>query len=263
MALFDFNKLLKDAQKTAENLKNSVVEKAQNLPDNIKNINIGNAVNDLAQKGQEAITSFNRRQADFNEKVSSAMQENEVEKKTVSFMDAFRIIYCLMAVDGCILRDEEEKLNAIGKELDSNFVSYQTAIGDTVSAIQGILQEEGEDLYDAIHDYVGEILLKAQGYREGLRARILIWDLLTVAYSEENYSAMERRLIRYIAKNLGVDKAVCLEMDQTIQTLMAIEKEETWLKNSDRTFRVIEARINELADRKDAIMTGITALLED
>ena len=90
-----------------------------------------------------------------------------------------------------------------------------------------------------------------------------MWDLLTVAYSEGEYSSNEKRLLRFIAKCLGVDYAILLEMEHTVRTLLAIEAEENWLKNTDRSYAVVEERVNELTERKNTIMLGIRTLMVD
>ena len=97
----------------------------------------------------------------------------------------------------------------------------------------------------------------------GIRGKILVWDLLTVAYSEGEYSSNEKRLLRFIAKCLGVDYAILLEMEHTVRTLLAIEAEENWLKNTDRSYAVVEERVNELTERKNTIMLGIRTLMVD
>ena len=43
----------------------------------------------------------------------------------------------------------------------------------------------------------------------------------------------------------------------------SFEKEEEWLKSSDRPYKVIEERVVELSNRKNAIMQGINALISD
>ena len=73
----------------------------------------------------------------------------------------------------------------------------------------------------------------------------------------------EKRFIRYFALKTGIDGSVRMEMEQTFSTLVAIEREEVWLKSSDRPYRVIEERVNELQDRKNAIMQGVNALIKD
>jgi hypothetical protein len=52
-----------------------------------------------------------------------------------------------------------------------------------------------------------------------------------------------------------------MEMEHTIRTLMAIEQEEEWLRNSNRSYAIVESHMNELADRRNAVMRGVNALL--
>ena len=110
---------------------------------------------------------------------------------------------------------------------------------------------------------MGNIFLSSHDVQDGIRGKVLLWDLMTVSYSDNEKSVAERRLIRYVAESFGIEKTICIEMDQTIQTLIAVEKEIAWLKTTDRPYLEIEARINELADRKNAIMSGVQALLAD
>ena len=44
---------------------------------------------------------------------------------------------------------------------------------------------------------------------------------------------------------------------------MAIEDEENWLRNSDRSYAVVEERMKEVEDRKNTIMQGVKALIAD
>ena len=46
----------------------------------------------------------------------------------------------------------------------------------------------------------------------------MISNLLVIAHSEGEYSADEKRLIRYIAQKSGVKKAVLLKMEETFGT---------------------------------------------
>ena len=155
-------------------------------------------------------------------------------------------------------------------QCDQNFATYkQELIAECNTAAQGVEfvslgSGEDDDYYDQIHDFVGDLIKEENFYRtEGVQARGLIWNLLAIAYSEGEYSASEKRLIRYITKKCGVDYAILLEMEHTFNTLLAIEKEEEWLKSSDRPYKVIEERVKELQNRKYAIMQGVNALIMD
>ena len=45
------------------------------------------------------------------------------------------------------------------------------------------------------------------------------------AYSDESYDETERKLLKYIVRKLQIDKAVFLEMESSILTILDIEKE--------------------------------------
>ena len=48
-----------------------------------------------------------------------------------------------------------------------------------------------------------------------ISSKLLVWDLLTVAFSDENYNDSERRLLKYIVRKLNLDKASFLEMESS------------------------------------------------
>ena len=163
----------------------------------------------------------------------------------------------------------------IGRACDQDFDSYRDSLIEECLAAARLetvyghsfvpqTPEDEEDYYNQIHDYVGDLFKEDAFYAtDGVRGKILVWNLLAIAFSEGDYSANEKRLIRYIARRAGVDHTVLLEMEQTINTLNAIEKEEEWLKTTDKPYKVVGVRIDELANRKEMIMQGVNALIAD
>ena len=272
---FDLNKIKKNIQKSADSLRQSVTEAAEKMPETVKEGNVQNSVRDLAKKGQnvfsslrakgeEAIAQQREKSGHQKEAVSDALQSRDGQEMLFSIRDSLRLIYSLMVVDGAVSDEERERLFEIGQELDPNFASYQTSLDEEGTGLLNKPSENEEDYYDNVHDHVSNIIHTAAVPKgNGLRGKILLWDLLSVAYSEGDYSAEEKRLLRFISKSVGVDHAVLLEMEQTMKTLLAIEAEENWLKNTDRPYAVVEERVNELADRKNTIMQGVQALLAD
>ena len=91
--------------------------------------------------------------------------------------------------------------------------------------------------------------------------RQLVWDLLTIAYSDERYDETERKLLKYIVRKLQIDKAVFLEMESSILTILDIEKEIVWIKTTDRPYLTIEARVNELTKRQAVIFDSVKDLI--
>jgi len=270
MALFDLKKLKESVQK-------SVTEVSEKLPDSVKNAassgdwkemaQMGqNAFDTLRAKGEEALASMKEKQAGDQAAISEALKATDSKEKVLTIRDTLRLIYCLMAVDGTISDEEIDKVTEIGRGLDPQFEEYE---GDLLALCKNLTNmhsqiRDKDEYYDLIHDEASNILSStAAPGANGIRAKVLIWDLLAVAYSEGDYSTDERRLIRYISKNVGVEQVTIMEMEHTIRTLMAIEQEETWLRNSNRSYAIVESHINELADRRNAIMRGVNALLLD
>lgn len=286
MALFNLKKLKDTVEKSADGIKKSVSDAAEKMPDSAKNINISESMKDMAGKGQsmmdilkakgdELVSSRKGKADETKAAIKDALRDQKGSEAVFSVRDALRIMYCLMLIDGTVSAEEEEKFGEIGLACDQDFDTYkQELIDECCGAAQSesaqgveivsLASQDSEEYYDQIHDFVGDLIKEENFYRtEGVRAKGLIWNLLAIAYSEGDYSTNERRLMRYIAKKSGVDNTVLLEMEHTFSTLFAIEKEEEWLKSSDRPYKVIEERVVELSNRKDAIMQGINALISD
>ena len=65
----------------------------------------------------------------------------------------------------------------------------------------------------------------------------------------------------FLKENTGVDKAVFLEMESSMLTILDIEKEIAWIKTTDQPYLTIEARINELTKRKAVIFESVKDLI--
>ena len=90
---------------------------------------------------------------------------------------------------------------------------------------------------------------------------MLIWNMLTVAYTGNDYDDVEKKLLKHTVRRLNVDKNVFLEMESTAQALFEVEHELNWIKTTDRPYLVIEQRVKELEKRKAVISESINALI--
>ena len=85
--------------------------------------------------------------------------------------------------------------------------------------------------------------------------------MLTIAYSDEQYDEKERKLLKYIVRKFNIDSTIFLEMENSLQTLMDIEKETNRIKTTNRPYLTIEAQVNELADRRNIIFESVKDLV--
>ena len=187
--------------------------------------------------------------------------DHSTEIRSISTHNAIKIFYYLMAADGQIFHSEEEKFDAIGAEVDPEYAQNK---GQILKECEEQLKKDidPEDYYSVLQEGVDAALTPSWTLEDSfITPKLLIWDLLTIAYSDENYDESERRLIKYIVRKLNVDKAVFLELESSILTLMDLEKELQWIKTTDRPYMQIEMMVNEIADRKNVIFESVKDLI--
>ena len=251
MAKIEFGKGLKDKLQGA-------VDSAKAAAKEMKTPEVKVTTPDVKAKVADIRESLKKKE----KSPSKSKDDSEVlEIKAISTRSALKIIYYLMAVDGEIFHSEEEKFDSIGKELDPDYAQNKDQI---VKECQAQLDKviEAEDFYDVLQDGVEDALLMSRQTADSfITPKLLVWDLLTVAYSDESYDESERKLIKYIVRKTNIDKAVFLEMESSLLTLMDIEKELAWIKTTNRPYLVIEAMVNELADRKNVIFESVKDLI--
>ena len=223
MALFDINKFKESVGKSAGEIRKSISEAAEKLPDSAKNINLTES---MKAKGDELAASGKEKADDAKAALDAALSDRGSEA-VFSTRDALRIMYCLMLIDGTVFAEEGAKYSEIGSASDQDFDIFKKQLIDeclamaqseSAQGVEFISLDSGysEEYYDQIRDYVGDLITEENFYRtEGVRATELIRNLLAIAHSEGEYSEDERRLIRFVAEKSGVDNAVLLEMEKS------------------------------------------------
>lgn len=252
MALFDVGKGLKRAKGTMQGAMDSVKNAAKDvkIPD-VKVPDVKGAQEKLQQiKGNLAKRGGSE---DGNLSIGGI--------RSISTRNALKIFYYLMAADGRIFDSEEEKFDAIGLELDPLFAEHRDQI---VKECQAHLEKiiDPEDYFDVLRDGVDEALRSSRSTEDTfITPKLLLWDLMTIAYSDGDYDETERKILKQIVYKLNIDKAVFLELENSILTLMDLEKELQWIKTTDRPYLTIEMMVNEIADRKNMIFDSVKDLI--
>lgn len=255
MAKFDFKKLVDDS---ADKLKNS----AQKAQETLKGFDLRKAADGAAAKGKNAADYLKRKTDAAVQVAAGAAKKTEETRGLITVDGAVKLMYMVMAVDGDMAEEELSQIQEIGGELDAAFAERQRETMDECTAMVKQLDTENyrEELNDLVRDVIQESLHVPSAT---IPVKLLLWDLLAVAQSDNHYQEDEAKLIRYIARHLEVDKSIVPEMETASRALMAIENETAWLKTTDRPFGVVEPVMKELADRKAAIMQGVHDLMND
>lgn len=177
---------------------------------------------------------------------------------------ALTAFYYLLAADGEISRDEEQTFCEIGRALDPNrFEVYRESIMNKCS--DQMEKAENEDEYFDVLQEGADFALSQQTniLEEGISARLLLWDLITLAYSDGRYDSQERRLIRHIVRVMQIDKSVALEMEQIAETSLSVRKEYEWIQTQNKTYAEIRPIVDELESRMKTLRKSAECLISD
>lgn len=250
MPKIDLGKSLRDAWQGAKDSAKGAADSVTNAVKDVKLPNVGDVVAGV----KESLTPKKSTPKDAEKSETLAIT-------SISTKCALKVIYYLMAADGEIFHSEEEKYDAIGKELDPEFQTHkETIIKECQAQLNKVI--DADDYYDVLQDGVEDALIASRKTADTfITPKLLVWDLLTVAYSDESYDEVERKLIKYVVRKTNIDKAVFAEMESSILTLMDIEKELAWIKTTSKPYLTIEAMVNELADRKNVIFESVKDLV--
>ena len=135
----------------------------------------------------------------FKKKETEApVEEMDVlQIQSISTKSALKIIYYMMAVDGELNSAEMEKYDLLGQEIAPDFSSQKEVI---LSECQKQLDKviDSEDFYDVLQDGVEDSLRSSIKTEDSfITPKLLVWDLLTLAYSDSSYDTTERKLLKF------------------------------------------------------------------
>ncbi len=183
--------------------------------------------------------------------------------RVISKNGALKAFYYLMAVDGDA-SVELERFDEIGSEFMKEEFSdnRQPIIDDCETQIN--TASIGDDRYDIIQEGLDKALNETtSNVEDGVMPRLLIWDMLSIAYFDDNYTDAEKRLIAHVARILEVEKDVLIEMEHLMKTADAVVRELETLNSSNRPYSEIRPIVDEIEKRKLTITRAAEELIAD
>ena len=225
----------------------------------------GNATKKVAETVRDTAKEIDK------DKVKEIFKKKETKPKEIPLLpvdvqkiplySALKIIYYLMSVDGRVSQEEKDKFDVLGNDFVNDFASLKEILVEEckVSVVNTI---DAVDYYDVVQEAVEDLLLTPIKSEDVcVSPKFILWNLLAFAYSDENYAEAERRLIKYFVRKLNIDKAIFLELESSLVTLMDLEKELAWIKTTDKPYLTIEAIVKELENRKRVIFESIKDII--
>lgn len=186
------------------------------------------------------------------------------EIRRVEKEDAVKIAYYLMAVDGNIERCEKTFFKKVAEGFE---VSDANAWNEAIDKTDDILDstDDLDIIYKKVISEVDKLIKGPDEYVSrwsSVTANLLVWNLMTLAIKDMDFSANEIKMINHIAGKLDVDSTILVEMDNAIRALYAIQGEMKWLEdNSDDQYES-DKLVKELKGRTKTIEDSIRIFIE-
>lgn len=189
--------------------------------------------------------------------------KGEYQMKLYGLKGIMSVFYYLMAIDKSVSSDELEKFCEIGNELDSEmFFKYKDSLIEECE--KNIKKASETDEYcDIIFECVDNELLNNEVDKKGIPSRLLIWNMLVIAFSNNEYAQSERRLIKHVSRVTKVEESVFLEMEELLKTSVSVMKESNWIKKSNLTYSEVAPVVEELEKRMNVILNSAKQLIAD
>ena len=175
---------------------------------------------------------------------------------------AMKAFYYLIAIDGTITPDELVKFDEIGHEIDPDeFSAYkEDLIAECIKEIEKYI---GLDEYNEIIQEKVDAALDETDIFERISTSLVIWNMMVLSFSDEEFSENEKVLIKHIARITGVENSVLLEMEQILKTYKDVLDELEWIQQSNRPYTEIRPHVDEIEKRKEVLMRNATELIAD
>ena len=177
---------------------------------------------------------------------------------------AVTAFYYLLSSDGEVTQDEISTFDEIGEELDpEGFTSYREEIIE--ACLKQLSKAENDDeYYDVLLEGLDRALSdRTEIIEEGITSRLLLWDMLIMAYSNEEYDTNERKVIRHLVRIMDIDKSVYLEMERIADTSLAVKQEYEWAQKLDRPYAEVRPIVEELEQRMRVLRESALTLISD
>lgn len=265
MAAFNIKKL-------SERLKDAAESATSAVKDGVIQETIGNVATAVKEGAvQEAISNAASTvlNADIPDIVTRHFERADVGKPSIedpdatqwniaanglASSDALCAFYYLMSSDGAMHDNELERFDSICHELgaDTEKAALEQECQDSMSA-------------DSAISCISRILdapKSPQINEQIVPPKLLVWDLLVLAYADGACGDDERELIDLVALKAEVSEDVVAEMEQSLLAMNDVESEARFIRESEPFYiRDQESVIASLEARRDAIFEGVKALI--
>jgi len=178
-----------------------------------------------------------------------------------------KLFYYLILSDGKITDEEEEKYVSICKELEIKNTYAEECREECKKKLSMIIDEDDyddiitENVQDVIRDDIDENSFSIWSHM--IPIKLFLWDLLCVAFSDGDYSAPEKKIVKKVIRAFDIETSLYQEMVAVQDTVNAIKAESEELKDSGLPYREVQQLDEELQNRIKIIEQSVMLMIKE
>lgn len=250
-----------DIKEVANKAVDSIKSKVDDIQDSIENFDIDEAKESavsMVKEGGASLAKHFKNLKETSSKAKSILNATEDNSDKLCVSDALKIMGYLIASDKRIDDIEKQQIAAIKNDLDNNDSNeLEVIMGEVEDTIK---HSNDDDYMEYILDGVQDALANSKKEGNGtVDKKLLLWNLLALAYQDNVYSDVEKQIIRTVNRRMDIDQSIVLDLESAIKAINAIAIEIDEIKNNSKS----QEYIDELENRKNIILKSVYELIED
>lgn len=159
------------------------------------------------------------------------MLEKEFEKYGYSNKEAM-LYYLYMMADGEVSNNEKKIFNTICKELNIDSDKKKSVIKRCKELVDGTDDILNIIIREKIDEEAGQVGVMFLHFRDISSSARIIWNLINLGYADSAFSDEEKRIVNYLIDKWSVDPEVYQEFADTVDTILALEKQKEWIAST-------------------------------
>jgi hypothetical protein len=142
-------------------------------------------------------------------------------------------------------------------QMGENFSGFKESKDAIIGECNRVVGQsiDGDDRYDVISDGINKIVDSM--YMNDPEKKQLLWMLESLAWYDGKCTAGEKKFIRTLARKWEMDKSLLFEMEDTAETLVALDNYRNWIRTTGESYDFINSVIQELDKNQKEIGDNI------
>jgi hypothetical protein len=171
-----------------------------------------------------------------------------------------KIAYFFLSVDRPINETDIKKIDELGNGIEEYAKIKEAIFGECDKALSQSFDDDDR------FDVVLEGILKAEktssvGWVEKAVQKKCLWVLVNLAFYDGSYTENEKRLIRSLMRKWEIDKSILVEMEDSAETLVDLDRHRTWIKTTNYPYEHLDAVVKELDKNQHELVNNISLLM--